>query len=418
MRHSDLIGGSSAERRIQCTGSANLEAQFPNVTSPEARLGTALHALMYQCLDDPTWRPPRDRDATAVFTDHDEQGEEVDCVETIPVEVMEEKFWPCLDAFHAIIKRYKLKKLGLELECSLPESCGPEVFGTTDLAGRGGSTLVVADYKSGGGVQVSAAENFQLAFYAAGLVETKHALARGATKLVFVIVQPTRDGWESGAGGIPNADIWETDFKFLTSFRLALAIAYGRIKSGDVSYKSGKWCQFCRGRAACPEQNAILEKFERKHALMGKAPGGLTAVRLAELLSLGEQVVAQYKAVEDMATKLAVEGTRIPGYKLIESLGHRAFTEPKVAEVEAARLLGKQAFETSLRSPAQLEKLAKKLKVDFSPLEQFIHRPSRGGRLVKDSNPAPEMLVERGPIELPAEMMANVIDLGKKRDER
>jgi hypothetical protein len=400
MNHSDLIGGSSAKRRIQCTGSAALEAQFPNeVASEAATEGTALHALVCQAM---TIGPPArdDKPHVVVFEDWDEDGEAFDRFFEVSPEVMRDKFWSVFDALLELIQRYEIVNYSLEQRHTLHVTCGPEVFGTMDFAGRTrDGRAILADFKFGLGTLVDPKENDQLAFYATGLRDNRSPHLDGVEDLIFVILQPSP---------FPDGDVckeWHTSTLWLDLWRNQLRRAYQRIKDNDTSYKAGDWCQFCRGAPACPTRNEAMLRFSAA-VKVPDLPAGLSVAQIAYLLDVGSVAVQQFAVVAKYAEKLAQTGTSIPGWKLKESLGHRAFMNERLAEDVAVRLLGTEAYAPkALKTPAQLEKTAKALKVDFTPLADLLHRPSRGGRLVPDTDPAPAMPVATGRIELPAEII-------------
>lgn len=412
MKHSDLIGGSSAKRRIQCTGSAALEAQFPNVVSEAALEGTALHALMYNVMTDDVPLPEKGEPCSVFFDEVDSNGEPYTAHYDIDAETMTSKFWPVYEALEDLIERFGLTMWNMEMDRVLHKTCGPEVFGTMDFAGRNSrGQAVFVDFKFGLGTQIDPRENDQLAFYATGLVDNEDPIVVDAEELVFIILQPPL--FEDGE----VCKEWRTTPLWLDLWRSNLQTAYRRIKANDVSYKAGDWCQFCRGAPACPARNDALVKFA-KDVQAQELPAGLTVAQLSHLLDVGSVAVQQFEVVRKYAEKLAAAGTPIPGWKLKESLGHRAFLDEHRAESLAVKLLGTEAYAPkTLKSPAQLEKTAKTMKVDFSPLAELIHRPSRGGRLVPDSDPSPEMHVAIGPIELPAELI-HLADRRKKNEER
>lgn len=378
MEHSLVIGGSSAKRRIQCTGSANLEAQLKEQLGEDdstswAREGDALHALMYRALDTgelPGALAYKHADGSGVLLDAD---------------TMTKKFWPAWEAVQKVMKDHRIVEYDLETRVVLKKTCGKEIFGTLDFVGKSANGyVVIVDFKFGHGVKEYAKENFQLAFYTVGLHDEGDAMLEGVTDYVFVIVQPWRDDTE------PTISEWRTDMFWLEGFRQLLMRAYQRITKGDVNFKAGSWCQFCRARAICPEQNQSLVEFSGKHVEEGGAV--MTAVELANLLEMGARAAKQYEALVKMATALAADGMKIPGFKVIESLGHRTWISEAAAALTAARLVGSEAMTAPrLLTPAQLKNVFKAKKHDFSVMEEHIERPSRGPRLVPDSNPAPEL---------------------------
>lgn len=397
MQHSDIIGGSSAERRIHCTGSMALEQQMPEEESSQHALeGTALHDIMYKALDNPDNALP-ERGKSYWWS-----GEEghVD----FSADEMEARFWPAYEAVCELIERHKIEEYDLEVTHAHEKTCGPEVFGTLDFVGWSqDGYVVVADFKFGQGVKVYAQENTQLAFYAVGLWESG---VRITDKVVFVIIQPWYD--ES----VDTIDEWETSMIWLEVYRQQERKAYLRIIQGDTSLKAGKWCKFCKAAPICPEQQQSLDVYALTSA---NGPEGMSAMKLAELLNLGEQAVAMHKKVVDYATKLGERGIEIPGYKVVESLGHRKFADPDLAERVAVQVVGSDAYQPkTLKSPAQLEKACKTRKVSFEPLESLIVRPSKGGRLVPDTDKRPKIApVHAAPVD--RAIVADIIPLPLKK---
>jgi hypothetical protein len=401
-KHSNIIGGSTAWRRSQCTGSAALEAQYPEKEKTAwAREGDALHWLMYTTLDAENITPPV-RGIPFTWVDPDD-GVEVE----ISAETLDEKFFPALEAVLELIETHNIETYDLELRCEHTSTCDERVFGTLDFVGRSADGYaVIIDFKFGSGVKAHARENYQLAFYTVGLWEEKDPLIQGVEKFVFAIVQP----WRGDEDAI--IDEWETDMWWVENYRQQEAKTFLRIINNDVSLKAGEWCQFCRARPECPEQNNSLIAFSND--VPAKPSKTMTVTELARLLDIGEQAVKQYAVLYEHAQDLAeTQGVQIPGWKCIESLGNRRYKDPEAAMRTAVNVIGSEAFKKAPLSPKQMEAKFKKLKEDFSCMQEHIERPSRGGKLVRDSNPAPEIATARD-IELPM----NVIPLQKPEERK
>jgi len=377
--HSKIMGGSSAERRINCTGSAALEAQMPPRQKTEWSMqGDALHAVMYRALDEGE-HVIGERES---YTDED--GDTI----LIGKDDLEARFWPAYSAIRALMAKWKVGEYDLELRHDHHKTAGADVFGTLDFVGRGTGPdgeprVVIADFKFGQGVREHAKESFQLAHYATGLMDNDDPMMEGVSKLVFAVIQP----WRGATDPDTITDEWETDTLWLDLYRSLERRSYLRIVNNQTSLKSGQWCQFCSARPICPEQNQNLEVFVRDADAAENQRSHLSTTKLAELLDKGARAVKQYEALVAHATQLAVSGENIPEHKLIESVGHRTWGDPAEAEATLVPKLGSEAYEPrKLRSPAQIEKAAKRLKVSVD-IDGHVVRPSRGPRLVKDDHP-------------------------------
>lgn len=351
-----IISGSTAHRRINCTASAELEKRVVEKVGEEASVyaddGTRKHEIMYECLDkgiEPIAYP--------------DIGEDLeDC----------QAAW---DATQTLIEQYKIDKFDLELSYEHLRSA-PGCPGTADFVALGTDPetgkpcTVVADFKFGKGIFVSAEENIQMAFYALGLFENEDPFTTEARRLVFAVVQPWRED------GVPTLRTWTTDIAWLEAYRQREVSAYDDITSGNTAFAVGEWCQFCKGRPECPEQNGGLVKIGE----LDKTPDMLTAVELSSLLELGKRAVEQYKVLQEYATQRAQKGADIPGYKLVESIGNRAWKDAKQAEVAIVSVLGSDAYAKKLISPTQLQKKDPSLYDKLA--ETHVHRPVTGVKLV------------------------------------
>jgi len=177
VQHSNIVGGSTAKRVINCPGSVALVQKMPpKPSSKYADEGTLLHNVMAELIM--SEEPPE----YYIGTRYEDQ--------ILTLELVEEKIRPALRALDIIDPEQKM-----EIEAETRVGFGdllPGVFGSTDLIGRLGNRAIVLDWKFGDGVMVEVEENPQLMFYAAAAMRTPEAqwAFEGVTEIECVIVQP------------------------------------------------------------------------------------------------------------------------------------------------------------------------------------------------------------------------------------
>lgn len=382
--HSKIISGSTALRRMHCLGSADLEAAQPEEESSEyAKEGTYLHGIMEQLLDGGTGPD-------------DLKGEVAD-------DLLYGRIWPAYDAVCELLDRYRVRSFDLERRYELIQTA-PGCYGTVDLLGEGvdedGVEVgIVADFKFGQGIKERAEENHQLAFYGLGAIDNADPFIVGKRKLVFAIIQP----WERD-DTLETLDVWETDTAFMDAFQRRLKWTYDEWESGRAKgkYTAGRWCKFCRARAVCPEQNATMMQVDK--TFESRPFGDMTDVELGDLLALGERCVEQFEALKKYAERRAVQGHAPAGWKVVQSLGNRTWEDPKKAEAALVSQFGSEAYTSKILSPAQAEKAAKKAGLAKDHFDQYVIRPERGVRLVRDTDKRPSVSTGRieGADKIPA----------------
>ena len=396
MRHSAVMGGSTAKRRIHCTGSAVMEANAPaEPPSKDAARGTDLHDVLDLALKDPAWAPDLTKVDYDVIQFSVPQASGPPRTVSITRDDFTEALVPAYEAVQEVLQQFDVVEYDTEVEAEHTRTCDSTVFGTADIVGRceDGSFLII-DLKFGSGVMVSARENYQLAFYTTGLMDQNDPLVEGANTFHFVIVQPAKQ-----AGII---DTWTTDLKWMHAYQEQERLAFQRIQEKSTALNPGEWCRFCKARPACPTQHQLVESFAKDPQLVQL--GSLSGVQWAKVLDAAEQAAEAAKAVKSGAFKFASQGGDIPGWKLKDSFGHRAFNDPDAAEALAIGAIGSAAVTKKLKSPAQLSKEFKRLSADFKPLENLIERPLRGQSLVRDSDTSPAAMPGDTRIELPMEL--------------
>ena len=154
MKHSTVVGGSTAKRVMACPGSVALVARAPVMpSSTYADKGTLLHTAISEYL------LGEDNVIGTTYEGH-----------TLDQEMYDDKLQPALDLLDELDPD-GLMKMAVETRVGFGNYL-PGAFGSCDLLGRIGNTAYVIDWKFGDGIAVSADDNEQLMYYAAAAMRT------------------------------------------------------------------------------------------------------------------------------------------------------------------------------------------------------------------------------------------------------
>lgn len=325
------LSPSGSSRWTACPGSVAAEADKPRTSSAAADEGTAAHELAELVLElggtaaDWIGHTLPDNNAYTVTPEMAEHVQTyVDYVHALGGEQWYEQ-------------RYDLRHIV------------PDSFGTSDAVALVGTTLHVADLKYGRGVLVEAVENTQAMLYALGAVA---AIPQGVivTDVMIHIIQPRRD--HVSTWSLPVVDLLARGEWFKARASDALAPDAPRVP-GE------KQCTFCAAKATCPALEAYTlshtaSDFDQLDAL---PPRDLTTARLAEVLAAKKLIVAWLEAVEVEVTARMNNGEAVPGWKIVAGRSSRAWADEASADAALTDLLGEDAHQRKLVTPAQAEKL-------------------------------------------------------------
>jgi len=300
-------------------------------------------------------------------------------------ELYEEKIAPAIEAVEALFDHYSVTEYETETRVVMSD----DAWGTGDLLARGilkdpgdDEPLNVGlciDYKFGDGVMVFARENDQGLFYSAAAVmtpETKDLFA-DVDLFVIVIIQPSIINSQDYSS-------WEVDFERIDNepevVRAAIEVAEGK----NPSFTIGDHCTFCEGRGLCPATSGLEESLARID---------VTAPDVYENLPTYKQVQhwkGTVKALESFIHQQIEVGVVVNGWKIVPKRGTRQYSdEAAVRDVvkRSKKLKREEAYESKLKSPAQLEKVCKKKKLDFDDLfGEFVHKVSSGSTLAGEDD--------------------------------
>jgi hypothetical protein len=361
MQHSNIVGGSTAKRVINCPGSVALVQKMPKQPSSSyADEGTLLHNTIADHLA--TLQPLH----SYLGWKHEDQ--------VLTQELIDDKLVPALAALDEIDPEQKMD-YEVETRVSFGELL-PGVFGSTDFVGRIGNRAIVLDWKFGAGVAVTAEENEQLMFYAAAAMRTdalKWAF-EGATEIECIIVQP------------PVIRRWVTTPERIKQFEQTLVQAVKESQYPDAVLHSGDHCRWCAAKPVCPQMTG---KVDRALLVQLKEIDVDTLGRYLKNADLLEDWI---KDLRGLAIQLLEKDLPVPGYKLVAKRGTRQWTkqEDVVHWLDGKGFEPREIYSKELLSPAQMEKVLKKRKLALP--DELVKSVSSGTTLASEDDPRPSVL--------------------------
>jgi hypothetical protein len=360
MKHSKIVGGSTAKRVINCPGSVALVDKMPpQPSSSYADEGTLLHDVIAKLVDYGDGADPQEM-LGATYKDA-----------VLTQDLLDRKILPALAALDEIDPSGEMT-YAVESRVGFGDFL-PNVFGSTDLLGIIGDRAVVLDWKFGDGVAVEAKENEQLMFYAAAAARTKATAWAfvDALEVELIIVQP------------PYIRRWTTTMERINQFEQTLLSAVKASQHDDAPLKAGDHCRWCAAKPVCPLMTGAADR-----ALVAK----LDALPIDQITHYLDQVPLLegfIKDLQQLAHGLIEEGQAVPGYKLVNKRATRSWLD---ADKAAAWLTaaGAEPYEEKIISPAAAEKLLKSAKIALPA--DLVTAVSSGSTLVAESDPRPAVV--------------------------
>lgn len=373
--HADL-GASTSKRWMTCPGSPALIATVPEHlkqgSSIYADEGTAAHALLERCLKED--KPAKFFKDRFIKVNADDEGHSNkteflkkgaspafnnsifrvndDMIDAVQV---------CIDHVRAEMKRLgKTAKLRIEVRV-YPLKGRKDMYGTNDVViDCWPEELVVIDYKHGAGVVVEVEGNTQTRYYGLGAArESKYT----HEKVTCTIVQPRA----AHQDGPVRSEV--ITMKQLVKWGKTLLAAVEATEKKNAKLVAGDHCRFCPATPICGELRKSVERkvaadFDDDEPDDLEVPGSVED--LAKLLKWIPMIDAFCRNVEGAAQRIAEQGKKVPGQKLVEGKTHRIFRDD-ISESKLIRRLEKfgldrdQLFtEPKMKSPAAVEKLVDK----------------------------------------------------------
>jgi len=361
VQHSNIVGGSTAKRVINCPGSVALVQKMPPQPSNKyADEGTLLHNVIAEIVMSD--RTPE----SFLGTKYEDQ--------VLTQELIDNKLKVALAALDEIDPD---KEMQIEAETRVGfGDLLPGVFGSTDLIGRIGNRAVVLDWKFGDGVAVEAEENAQLMFYAAAAMRTEGSkwAFDGATEIECIIVQP------------PAIKRWVTTPKRIAEFEAQLMRAVKEAEHPNAMIRTGDHCRWCTAKPICPQMTGAADRA------LQVAIKSLDANMIGSYLANADILEDWIKDLRALAHQMLDSGAPVPGYKLVQKRATRQWTkeEDVVHWLDGKGLEPNEIYSKELLSPAQMEKLLKKRKLALP--DDLVVAVSSGTTLAPESDPRSAVL--------------------------
>jgi hypothetical protein len=373
--HSNIVGGSTAKRVINCPGSVALVQKMPpKLGGDAADEGTLCHNAMATLLEDPSLEIK-----SVLGVKYNDQ--------TLTEDLIDEKIIPAMAALTEIDPDGDME-YQIEAHVNFGNLL-PNVFGSADLIGRIDDRAIILDWKFGRGA-VDVEENEQLLFYAAAAMRTKGlewAFA-DVSEVEMVIVQP------------PAVKRWTTTIARVKQFERDLVHAVTASQNAAAPLKVGDHCRYCPAKPICPQMTGAAERALKVQIKE------LDPAKIGAYLATADLVEKWIGDLRDLAHQILETGEPVPGYKLVPKRAMRQWVDEDKAYFALSKLGvdRSELVETALLSPAKVEKILKKSKLSLP--DDIVVSVSSGTTIAPESDPRSAVVF------LPEQMKTALLKLG------
>lgn len=351
-----ILSASASFRWLNCTPSAKLNAEIPDVTTEYAREGTCTHELaefkVNQLLGIRTDNPTENLDY------YDQEME--DCTDSYAQYISE------------VISKYSNPIVMVEQRLDFSRYV-PDGFGTGDCIIVADDVLTVIDFKYGKGVAVEAEHNPQMMLYALGALEM-FSILYDINEIQMVIFQPRIENISEFSMSVSDLLDWaENELK--PKAELAA--------KGEGEFCAGEHCRFCKMKAACrkrAEYNLAIAKYDFA------PPDMLQDIEIAMILERADSLTAWAADVKEYALSEALKGRKWNGYKVVEGRSNRKYTDEKMAAA-VVKKAGKDPYsEPKILGITEMTKMLGGKKKFEELLSKYVYKPQGKPTLVPVSD--------------------------------
>jgi len=360
-----LLGGSTANRVLNCPGSVILSMDLPpQIASEAAKEGTKAHevleTILQDFLDHKIEGTDSGRNLDKLLDDPDVDSEMVDhavaCRDRIWVTALQEsitgKAWGIEETF--------------DFEKSL-ESFGSIDWWNIYIDDRAKRVGYILDYKYGT-FPVEAEDNDQLKFYACALLNEIRLGGKDLDYIRCAIYQPRNR--MAGENYEPYKEVKYTVKQLDTWRKKFLNAAHSIFVTKKAKYKTGKWCYFCPAQSKCElyakelSKNTALKLLDIETEVL-PPPEQIPDEVIAKVLQHEDELLEWVKACKKYAMNKSLNGG-FPGFKVVNGPSRRQWRKDEDLELllrthslsidENPEIL----FNKKIKGIGEIEKLLKK----------------------------------------------------------
>jgi hypothetical protein len=194
----------------------------------------------------------------------------------------------------------------------------------------------------------------------------------GVEEIECVIVQP------------PAIRRWVTTPERVKQFEVELAKAVRESSWPNPTMQTGDHCRWCAAKPICPQMNGEVDRALKVQL------ASLPAEQIAMQLEQADRLEDYIKDLRALAFQMLEKEHPVPGYKLVAKQSRRQWVNEEKAKQFLMKSLVEPYKELEVISPAQAEKLLKKIKIELP--SELVVSVSSGSTLAPDSDPRPAVL--------------------------
>lgn len=394
------LSPSSADRWMQCPGSAAMESLVPYVddTNEYSAEGTAAHFLASEALTQAAAPDTLIGATISVIPDGAVWGEHTDA--RYAFEVDEDMARHVTRYINGVKGRANGADILVEQAIPIGHLTGESgAVGTADAVVIQGAELQVHDLKYGM-KYVSAQDNRQLKLYALGALDEYSCVADIETVRLFIHQPRVTDAPGEFSLTVAELNAFRHEVEEAALYAMTVLNDVPREQWTDHLVPGETQCQYCRAKPECPAlqravENAVQADFENLDEVEQavRTVALLTPEQLAQKMAATDLVEQWIKAVRSRVEANLLSRENVPGYKLVTGRqGPRKWVDTSSAEAELKRMRLKreEMYTFKVKSPAQIEKqMAEKYPRRWEKLQQLVTQSPGKPHVTTEDDPRP-----------------------------
>ena len=351
-----VLSASSSKRWLNCTPSAKLNAEIPDITTEYAKEGTDAHELaeykVNQLLGIKADNPTENLDY------YNQEME--DCTDSYAQYIAEQ------------MSQYSSPVVMVEQRLDFSRYV-PGGFGTGDCIIVADDVLTIIDFKYGKGIAVEAEYNPQMMLYALGALEM-FSILYDINEVKMVIFQPRIENISEFSMPVSDLLNWAKN-----ELRPKAELA----AKGEGEFCAGEHCRFCKVKATCrkrAEYNLAIAKYDFA------PPDMLEDSEIEMILERADALIAWAADVKEYALSEALKGRKWNGYKVVEGRSNRKYTDEKMVAA-VVKEAGKDPYsEPKILGITEMTKMLGGKKKFDELLSRYVCKPQGKTTLVPESD--------------------------------